>query len=90
MAALRNQCQPEPGDVVGLPAVNCVAPATVALGAGGQDYEPRAQAEVAAMSPLGRMGIPEDVAVVTVFLASESAGWLTGVTVDVAGGRFML
>jgi 3-oxoacyl-[acyl-carrier protein] reductase len=70
--------------------VNCVAPATVRSERVDRIMSPERQAQVAAMSPLGRMGIPEDVAAVTVFLASESAGWLTGVTVDVAGGRVML
>jgi 3-oxoacyl-[acyl-carrier protein] reductase len=36
------------------------------------------------------MGTPEDVAHASVFLASEAAGWITGVTLDVAGGRIML
>ena len=44
----------------------------------------------AAAFPLGRMGTPEDVALATLFLASESASWLTGVTLDVAGGKVML
>lgn len=42
------------------------------------------------LSPLGRMGMPEDCAAATLFLASESSSWLTGVTVDVSGGRVML
>jgi 3-oxoacyl-[acyl-carrier protein] reductase len=36
------------------------------------------------------MGTPEDVALATLFLVSESASWLTGVTLDVTGGRIML
>jgi 3-oxoacyl-[acyl-carrier protein] reductase len=40
--------------------------------------------------PLGRIGTPEDVALATLFLASESSAWLTGVTLDVAGGKIML
>jgi NAD(P)-dependent dehydrogenase (short-subunit alcohol dehydrogenase family) len=34
-------------------------------------------------------GTPEDVALAAVFLASDSAAWLTGVTLDVAGGYVM-
>jgi len=34
--------------------------------------------------------VPEDVALATLFLASESSSWLTGVTLDVAGGKIML
>jgi 3-oxoacyl-[acyl-carrier protein] reductase len=33
------------------------------------------------------MGAPEDVALATLSLASESSSWLTGVTLDVAGAR---
>jgi NAD(P)-dependent dehydrogenase (short-subunit alcohol dehydrogenase family) len=36
--------------------------------------------------PLGRMGKPEDVAEMAVFLASEEASWLTGAAVPLDGG----
>jgi NAD(P)-dependent dehydrogenase (short-subunit alcohol dehydrogenase family) len=36
--------------------------------------------------PLGRAGVPEDVAGAAVFLASEMAGYVTGVTLHVDGG----
>jgi NAD(P)-dependent dehydrogenase (short-subunit alcohol dehydrogenase family) len=38
--------------------------------------------------PLGRVGRPEEVAQLIVFLASDKAGWVTGVTASVDGGRF--
>jgi NAD(P)-dependent dehydrogenase (short-subunit alcohol dehydrogenase family) len=38
------------------------------------------------MVPLGRAGVPEDVAGAAVFLASELAGYVTGVTLHVDGG----
>jgi NAD(P)-dependent dehydrogenase (short-subunit alcohol dehydrogenase family) len=44
------------------------------------------RAEVAARQPLGRIGRPEDVADVVAFLASERAGFVTGVCVTVDGG----
>ncbi len=70
--------------------INCVAPATV-LSDRVRNLMPESRrAEVAAMSPLGRMGEPDDVALATLFLSSESYNWLTGVTLDVAGGRIML
>ncbi len=36
--------------------------------------------------PLGRAGVPEDIAGVAVFLASDLAGYVTGVTLPVDGG----
>jgi len=40
--------------------------------------------------PVGRLGTPEDVAAAVAFLASEEAGFISGVTLDVNGGAFMI
>lgn len=45
--------------------------------------------EIARATPLGRVGKPEDVADVIVFLASEQALWLTGQMLYVGGGHQM-
>jgi 3-oxoacyl-[acyl-carrier protein] reductase len=37
--------------------------------------------------PLGRFGSPEEVASVAVFLASDMSSYLTGTTIEIAGGR---
>jgi NAD(P)-dependent dehydrogenase (short-subunit alcohol dehydrogenase family) len=37
--------------------------------------------------PLGRVGTPEEVAELICFLASEKAGWITGATYEIDGGR---
>jgi 3-oxoacyl-[acyl-carrier protein] reductase len=37
--------------------------------------------------PLGRAGDPDDVANAVLFLASDLAGYLTGITIEVGGGR---
>jgi len=37
-------------------------------------------------TPLGRIGKPEDIAPIAVFLASEDSGWLTGETLLASGG----
>lgn len=72
--------------------VNCVAPATVESERVEQILaDNRAlRAQITGLTPLGRLGSPQDVAVAATFLASEASGWLTGVTLDVAGGRVML
>jgi NAD(P)-dependent dehydrogenase (short-subunit alcohol dehydrogenase family) len=36
--------------------------------------------------PLGRMGQPEDVAGMAVFLASNESAWMTGVALPLDGG----
>jgi len=46
-------------------------------------------AEMAARTPLRRIGEPEDIADVIVFLASEQARWLTGQLLYVGGGHQM-
>jgi 3-oxoacyl-[acyl-carrier protein] reductase len=52
--------------------------------AGIQESEFRKQIE--AQTPLGRIGLPNDIAPVAVFLASPDAGWITGETLVIAGG----
>ena len=48
----------------------------------GSDFEK----QMVAQTPLGRLGQPEDIAPVAVFLASADSGWLTGETLLVSGG----
>ena len=70
--------------------VNCLAPDSV-LTERTQSYMTDDQVrQWAEAFPLRRMGTPEDVALATLFLVSESSSWLTGVTLDVAGGKIML
>lgn len=64
--------------------VNAVAPAVVRTRLAGMLLE---NEEVTArMHPLGRVGEPEDVARLIVFLASDAASWMTGAIVPVDGG----
>jgi len=39
--------------------------------------------------PLGRPGKPDEIAELIVFLASERAGWMTGETIPIDGGRHL-
>lgn len=57
------------------PAMDAVPPATVA--------------QLEKSAPLGRLGMPDDVASAAVYLASDAASFITGATIDVNGGRFM-
>jgi 3-oxoacyl-[acyl-carrier protein] reductase len=42
--------------------------------------------EMIGVTPLGRLGQPEDIAKVAVFLASDDAAWLTGERISASGG----
>ncbi|PNG27963.1 SDR family NAD(P)-dependent oxidoreductase [Methylocella silvestris] len=55
---------------------------TNAAGIIGSDFE----AQFVAQTPLGRVGQPEDIARVAVFLASDESGWLTGESLVASGG----
>ena len=52
-------------------------------GIAGSDF----QKTVEAQTPLGRIGQPDDIGPVAVFLASEDSGWITGQTLLVSGGQ---
>jgi 3-oxoacyl-[acyl-carrier protein] reductase len=68
--------------------VNTIAPGGVetegthAAGVIGSDFEK----QMIAGTPLGRLGQPNDIAQVAVFLASEDSSWLTGERITAAGG----
>jgi len=52
------------------------------LGIGGSDFEK----QMVAATPLGRLGQPEDIAPIAVFLASEDSAWMTGEFLVASGG----
>jgi 3-oxoacyl-[acyl-carrier protein] reductase len=68
--------------------VNCVAPGfidtdmTRVLSADQRE-------QLVARIPLGRLGLPEDVAHAVAFLATREAGYITGATLHVNGGMYM-
>lgn len=47
-------------------------------------------AKVSAEIPVGRMAVPEDIANVVSFLASEDSAYVTGQSIVVSGGSFMV
>ncbi|GAA5031645.1 SDR family oxidoreductase [Microbacterium fluvii] len=65
--------------------VNAVAPAVVKTRFARALYEGR-EDDVAAEYPLGRLGVPEDVAETVAFLCSERSSWITGQVVTLDGG----
>ena len=69
--------------------VNAVVPGLVRTDFSRALLEPGADA-VAARLPLKRLGEPDDVAKVVLFLLSEAAAWMTGATVVVDGGAMAM
>jgi 3-oxoacyl-[acyl-carrier protein] reductase len=65
--------------------VNTVAPGVIETDMTTSILKERG-AGIVAVTPLGRIGQPDDVAGVVLFLASPDAGWLTGRTFIVDGG----
>jgi 3-oxoacyl-[acyl-carrier protein] reductase len=65
--------------------VNCIAPGQIDTGmtsaAANAAYLPRI--------PVGRIGLPADIAAAVSYLASDAAGFVNGATLDVTGGSFM-
>jgi 3-oxoacyl-[acyl-carrier protein] reductase len=69
--------------------VNCVAPGyidTDMTRALSQEQRDALLAQI----PLGRLGTPDDIAAAVVFLASPEGGYITGSTLHVNGGMYML
>lgn len=68
--------------------VNSINPGVIetegvhAIGILGTDFEKDAVQK----TPLGRIGQPEDIAPIAVFLASRDSGWMTGETLLASGG----
>ena len=65
--------------------VNAVAPAVVKTKFAALLYEGH-EAQVIEGYPLGRLGVPEDVAAAVGYLASDDASWVTGHVLVVDGG----
>jgi len=69
--------------------VNAVAPGLIDAPMTRLSLKPGDEAAAAAPVPLGRLGLPGDVAGAVRYLCSPEASYLTGVTIDVNGGYRM-
>lgn len=66
--------------------VNAICPGYVLTDMGAATRSEAEIAEWSAMSPLGRLARPADIAELTAFLSTEGAGYLTGEALNVTGG----
>lgn len=66
--------------------VNCVAPGATATEVFLQGKSQETIQQFADLSPLGRVGEPEDLANVVSFLVSPEGGWINGQTIRANGG----
>jgi len=71
--------------------VNCIAPGFIANTVFHNTFTPKEIHEkIIGKIPLGRHGQPDDVARVVLFLASDLSDYITGQTLEVNGGLYML
>ena len=68
--------------------VNCVAPGFIDTDMTKVLDEKHREALLAGI-PLGRLGLPEEVAAAVAFLASEESSYVTGSTIHVNGGMYL-
>lgn len=70
--------------------VNCLAPSAVENDKMRAWLDDERRQQLGSQFPLGRIGQPVDIAAATLFLASSASSWITGVTLDIAGGKVMI
>jgi glucose 1-dehydrogenase len=67
--------------------VNSIAPGAITTDINRDAWEtPEAEAELLKLIPYGRVGVPEDIGRVAVWLASDASDYVTGTTLFVDGG----
>jgi 3-oxoacyl-[acyl-carrier protein] reductase len=70
--------------------VNCIAPETILTERNQQQIPEAVQEQLRHNHPVQRLGAPGDVAHAALFLASDNASWISGITLDVAGGSVLV
>jgi 3-oxoacyl-[acyl-carrier protein] reductase len=71
---------------------NCLAPGIISTEYVQQFWSSSGETDkesLLRLIPLGRLGTPEEVATVVLFLASDDSAYITGATIDVNGGLYM-
>ncbi len=69
--------------------VNCVTPGLIQTDINAGKISDEKRVEILAGIPLNRLGVPQDVANIYLFLASDLSGYLTGNVIDVNGGMLI-
>ena len=67
--------------------VNAIAPGLIETPRTSKNRRPEQLKQLLSNVPLERMGRPEEVADIAVYLASDVAGWVTGTVIDLTGGQ---
>ena len=67
---------------------NAVSPATVLTEGGAVNLTPEVKVQQMARTPLGRLGDPDEIAAMLVYLLSDESPWLTGQVISMNGGAF--
>ncbi|WP_026309861.1 SDR family NAD(P)-dependent oxidoreductase [Niabella aurantiaca] len=69
--------------------VNVVAPGAIETDFGGGRTRDNKEinAQIAGVTALGRVGLPDDIGGVVAFLCTEEARWITGQRIEVSGGQ---
>jgi 3-oxoacyl-[acyl-carrier protein] reductase len=70
--------------------VNCIAPSAIENERMRAAMTEEQRRQLGDSFPLRRVGQPADVAAAALFLASPASSWITGITLDVAGGKIMV